>query len=185
MIIRVCSLYGHRKLVIWSLYGCFVAVLAVTIVTQGLYINSSYTILLYEFLPGCIFWNAGNTNIQWGTCIPALSFEGALIFLTMCKVISYRNGMNQIIRVLARDSIVYFIIVFAGLALTVANVIHPFSVAGFPVLFATQCIISLVVGRMMMNIRGLILDDPEHTVHLRTLKFANRHGSGSETEEAF
>jgi hypothetical protein len=41
------------------------------------------------------------------------------------------------------------------------------------------------VGRMMMNIRGLILDDPEHTVHLRTLKFANRHGSGSETEEAF
>jgi hypothetical protein len=25
---------------------------------------------------------------------------------------------------------------------------------------------------MMMNIRGLILDDPEHTVHLRTLEFS-------------
>ena len=36
------------------------------------------------------------------------------------------------------------------------------------------------VGHMMMNIRGLILDDPEHTMHLRTLEFANRHGSGSD-----
>jgi hypothetical protein len=31
------------------------------------------------------------------------------------------------------------------------------------------------VGRMMMNIRGLILDDPDHTTHhqtLETLQFA-------------
>ena len=36
---------------------------------------------------------------------------------------------------------------------------------------------------MMMNIRGLIMDDPEHTVHLQTLKFTNRHSSDSEIEE--
>ena len=35
----------------------------------------------------------------------------------------------------------------------------------------------------MMNIRGLIMDDPEHTVHLQTLEFADRHRSGSEIEE--
>jgi hypothetical protein len=35
---------------------------------------------------------------------------------------------------------------------------------------------------MMMNIRALILDDPEHTVHLQTLKFASHHNSGSEIE---
>jgi len=34
----------------------------------------------------------------------------------------------------------------------------------------------------MMNIRGLIMDDPAHTVHLQTLEFANCHSSGSETE---
>jgi hypothetical protein len=33
---------------------------------------------------------------------------------------------------------------------------------------------------MMMNIRGLILDDPEHTVHLQTLEFAKPHDSGFE-----
>jgi hypothetical protein len=36
---------------------------------------------------------------------------------------------------------------------------------------------------MMMNIRGLILDDPEHTVHLQTLKFAGHTNSSSEVDE--
>jgi hypothetical protein len=29
------------------------------------------------------------------------------------------------------------------------------------------------VSRMAMNIRGLIMDDPDHTVHLQTLRFAS------------
>jgi hypothetical protein len=33
---------------------------------------------------------------------------------------------------------------------------------------------------MMMNIRGLILDDPEYTVHLRTLQFTGRSNASSE-----
>jgi len=36
---------------------------------------------------------------------------------------------------------------------------------------------------MMMNIRGLILDDPEHTMHLQTLQFAAHSNSGQEAEE--
>jgi hypothetical protein len=35
---------------------------------------------------------------------------------------------------------------------------------------------------MMMNIRGLILDDPEHTVHLQALTFIARKNADSETE---
>jgi hypothetical protein len=35
----------------------------------------------------------------------------------------------------------------------------------------------------MMNIRGLILDDSERTVHLPTLQFAARINAGSEVEE--
>ena len=30
-------------------------------------------------------------------------------------------------------------------------------------------------GGMMMNIRGLIMDDPEHTVHLHTIQFAHEN----------
>lgn len=39
------------------------------------------------------------------------------------------------------------------------------------------------VGRMMMNIRGLILDDPEHTVYLQTIQFAAPTDSASGIEE--
>jgi len=46
-----------------------------------------------------------------------------------------------------------------------------------------QCIASVAVGRMMMNIRGLIMEDPEHTTHLQTLQFVTRTNAGSEIEE--
>jgi hypothetical protein len=36
---------------------------------------------------------------------------------------------------------------------------------------------------MMMNICGLIMDDPEHTTHLQTLQFAAHTNAGSEVEE--
>jgi hypothetical protein len=35
---------------------------------------------------------------------------------------------------------------------------------------------------MMMNIRGLILDDPGHTFHLKSLQFSAEIYSDSETE---
>jgi hypothetical protein len=39
------------------------------------------------------------------------------------------------------------------------------------------------VGRMMMNIRGLVLDDPKHTTHLHTVQFAPGFDLGIEIEE--
>jgi len=36
---------------------------------------------------------------------------------------------------------------------------------------------------MMMNISGLIMEDPEHTTHLQTLQFATRINASSEIEE--
>jgi len=147
--------------------------------------RSYTTTLYYEFLPGCFFWTY-NTGpiIEWRVWIPSLSLESVLLLLTIYKVISYRNETGQTITVLARDSVVYFVIIVVGLTLTVADDLHPFiSLLGFPMLLATQCIVSISVGHMMMNIRGLTMDDPEHTMHLQTLEFANHHNSGSEIEE--
>jgi len=36
---------------------------------------------------------------------------------------------------------------------------------------------------MMMNIRGLIMEDPDYTVHLQTLQFATRNDADSEMFE--
>jgi len=169
--------------VILSLSGFFVASLAVTIVTQVLYLHSYHIYFLYEFLPGCYWGNTKNTSIQWHAWIPSLALECTLMLLTIYKVFSYRDGMNRTIALLARDSIVYFVIIVVGLSLLIANGIHPFiSKLGIPVQPSIECIAFISTGRMMMNIRGLIMDDPAYTVHLQTLEFANCHSSGSETK---
>jgi hypothetical protein len=36
----------------------------------------------------------------------------------------------------------------------------------------------------MMNLRGLVLGDPEHTIHLQTMQFAAQGRSGTDTDEA-
>ena len=36
---------------------------------------------------------------------------------------------------------------------------------------------------MMMNIRGLIMEDPEHTVYLQTLQFATQNNADPEMIE--
>jgi len=35
----------------------------------------------------------------------------------------------------------------------------------------------------MMNIRGLIMEDPEYTAHLKSLQFATRNNADSEMTE--
>ncbi|KIM89581.1 hypothetical protein PILCRDRAFT_1925 [Piloderma croceum F 1598] len=110
-----------------------------------------------------------------------LSVEGVLTLLTAYKVFSYRNQMNQTVAMLARDSVIYFIVIFACLTLEIVESIDLAFV--FDVATPAQCIGSIAVGRMMMNIRGLIMDDPEHTTHLQTLQFATRTHAGSEIEE--
>jgi hypothetical protein len=39
------------------------------------------------------------------------------------------------------------------------------------------------VGRIMMNLRGLIMDDPEHTLHLQALQFNTLAHIGEDIDE--
>jgi len=180
MIIRVCSLYEYWKPVTWTLGGCLVAAMTCAIVMQVLFMHTYHVVLWYEFLPGC-FIGSDESFIEWRVWVPTLSLEGILMLLMAWRIISYRNEMSHTITVVARDSAFYFVIMLVGIVLTVADQIHTF----IPVapLLPTQCITSIAVGRMMMNLRGLILDDPEHTVHLKTLEFTHRHGLSSEEQE--
>jgi len=107
--------------------------------------------------------------------------ESVLMIITSYKVISYRNETNRAVTLLARDSVIYFSIVFGCLVAILATSIREnFLVTFFKI--PTQCISSIAVGRMMMNIRGLIMSDPEHTTHLRTLQFAAPANASSDSE---
>jgi len=178
--IRVCSLYGHRKLVTWSLGIFLLVALAGATVTQVRVSQALRLALYYEFLPGCWAWSP-STLTQWPLWVAFMSVEGVLILLTLYKFFSYRKQLNKTITVLSRDSIVYFIILFVCIVMDITiEVDRKFMVN---VTFPTQCITSIAVGRLMMNIRGLIMDDPEHTVHLQTLQFAAHTNPGSEIDE--
>jgi len=178
IIIRVCSLYGNRKLLIWCLRGVLCLALIAAIVVQILFGRAYRIALYYEFLPGCWTWSPKAATVtQWPMWITFLGVEGVLMLLTAYNLLSYRTQMNQKINVLARDSIAYAIIVFACLAFLSSHDLRNLPIN--PQL-ATECVTSIAVGRMMMNIRGLILDDPEHTVHLKTLQFATNPNSVSE-----
>ncbi|KIM74505.1 hypothetical protein PILCRDRAFT_703298 [Piloderma croceum F 1598] len=144
MAVRLCSLYGHRKLLIWSLRGLLFLAFIGLIVTLILFQRTFQTFLYYEFLQGC--WGITPYH-AWYLRAIMLLVEGVFVILMGYKLLSYHNEMNPVITMLARDSIFYFL-----------------------------------VSHMMMNIRGLIMDDPEHTNHLQTLEFATRTNSGSEIE---
>jgi len=181
LVTRVCSLYGNGKFVIWSLRGLVAGAVVGGTVAEVLYVRQWYAILYYKRLPGCWLNSIYSNPISgWPIWTAFLSVESILMLLTAYKLLSYHKRMNQTVVMLARDSIIYFIVIFACLILDIlANVDHNITIG---VTTPTQCISSIAVGRMMMNIRGLIMDDSEHTTHLQTLQFATRTNASSEIE---
>jgi len=176
LIIRVCSLYEHRKLVVWCLRCFYVAAVSMAIVGQILYRRDWHTLSQFNFFPGCRVLSRtsafSSSVAQWHVWVIYLSVEGVLVLLTAYKLRSYRKSPNRLTTVLARDSIVYFVIVFACIVLLLVYDLLPAMNVDFRV--ACQCVVSVAVGRMMMNIRGLRLDDPKYTVQLQTGKIAPR-----------
>ncbi|KIM74502.1 hypothetical protein PILCRDRAFT_703303 [Piloderma croceum F 1598] len=177
MAVRLCSLYGHRKLLIWSLRGLLFLAFIGLIVTLILFQRTFQTFLYYEFLQGC--WGITPYH-AWYLRAIMLLVEGVFVILMGYKLLSYHNEMNPVITMLARDSIFYFLVIFSFLMLDlISDVDARFY---FNLTIPTMCISTIAVSHMMMNIRGLIMDDPEHTNHLQTLEFATRTNSGSEIE---
>jgi len=182
LVVRVCSLYGNGKFAIWSLRGLVAGAVIGGVVIKTLNQRQFHVTLSYKFLPGCWVSSSHSHHIrEWPIWTAFLSFEGVLMLLTAYKLLSYRNQMNHTVAILARDSIIYFVLIFVSIMMYMLPSVD----TSFTIGFATpmQCIASVAVGRMMMNIRGLIMEDPEHTTHLQTLQFATRINASSEIEE--
>jgi len=137
--------------------------------------------LSYEFLPGC--W-AHSTNsksiVLWrnGWWIPFICGDGILLILTLAKAFSYRDQFNRTIRLLARDSVLYFIPMFASL---VWNVVAQSSARPGLLMVPSEWIACISVSRMMLSIRSLTFNEPLTTQRLNfsTLIFENRdHAEG-------
>jgi len=103
--------------------GCFFVLAFIgAIILQTMFGQSSRTIVYYELLPGCFVFQPGSQIVtQWHVWVTFLTMEGVLMLLTVYKLFSYRKQIGRTIAVLARDSFVYFIIVFACIALILST----------------------------------------------------------------
>ncbi|KIM88494.1 hypothetical protein PILCRDRAFT_814391 [Piloderma croceum F 1598] len=93
---RISSLYGHCKLLMWFL-GCLFAVAFVgALVSQVLPSSGEQTILFYWSMPGCWSYDARDGLIPlWPMWLSFLSVEVVLVLLTAYKLLSYRNQPSR------------------------------------------------------------------------------------------
>lgn len=160
LIIRVCSLYGNHKVLVWSLRGIWAATVGGALALEVMFAQGTFPISGYEFLPGCFVESFPRLHnyiwLEWAAC---LLVEAIVVLLTAYKLVLCRNEMNATIALLARDSMVYFLIIFGSILSNIISDLYP-HLSFIGITAAAQCINSVAAGRMMMNVRGLVLDDP-------------------------
>jgi len=156
--IRVSALYGHSKIMRCFLVGFFACQIVTVIVIQSIILTQTTPILVVQLFPGCY---AVTPELYYSFYIPFLIFDGVLLMLTAFQIFSYsRQNLNPVVKMLARDSIIYFALLFAAL---LVNVILATMPNGLVIRFPAECIACIAVSRMMMNMRGLAFDDPHGT----------------------
>jgi len=166
LILRVCALYGQRKLFVRLLIGLFAIEIISVIVNTSIQLKETRQIHYYEFLPGC--WSNTTGSGIYSFWIPFTIFDGIVMFLTLYKVFPLRDSRSPAVSLLARDSVVYFVILFS--ALVVNEVVYKLGIP-YNLMLPAECIACASISRMMMNIRGLVMDDPGHTAYLQSLSF--------------
>jgi len=104
--------------------------------------------------PGCIFQGSAYT---WAAWIPPTVFEMVIVFLTVYKLVQYRQ--TSMLYVVTRDSLVYFTVMFSAL---LGNLLlSRFSDGYYSALLVlpSSVIACIAVARMTMNVRQFA--DPE------------------------
>jgi hypothetical protein len=104
--------------------------------------------------PGCLFIGPEYT---WAAWIPPVIFEMVIVFLTVWKLVQYRQ--TSMLYIVTRDSLVYFTVMFSSL---LGNLLlNRFSEGYYRAILVlpSSVIACIAVARMTMNVRQFA--DPE------------------------
>jgi len=173
LLLRVSALYGHNKITMGILIGIFTCQLVAVVVMTVFVTKTSSLSLYYEFIPGC-WTDSWNRGYAWW--IPFACFDGILFILAFIKTLSYQENPCSIARILAQDSICYFAIAFGCQVINIVSQRYFTIVTVVLVGFPAEWVACIAVSRMMMNIIGLVFDDPHGTlgIEISTLEFQRR-----------
>ncbi|KII84905.1 hypothetical protein PLICRDRAFT_45740 [Plicaturopsis crispa FD-325 SS-3] len=168
LIPRVAALYGNNKMVYIALIFLFLAelgtVLAVMTLVHGPKNNPIPELSL--ILDGC--FSLGST-VVYQLWIPPVVFESVVIIFTLQKwfqLALYTAPGSSTLRLLVRDSLIYFILMFASL---LANMIVDRYSQWYMrslLLGPSSSIACIAAARMMMNLQSLAY--AQYTVDLST-----------------
>jgi hypothetical protein len=121
LIVRVYAIYEQSKGIAAFLGILFIATIVSFVVIAILVLKGTIAGTGGDILPGCIFIAP---PFLWTSWIPPVIFESVVVFLTIYKVIECRQKCRQnlqnprtprILYMVARDSLLYFIVMFAAL----------------------------------------------------------------------
>lgn len=152
LVIRVLAIYGYKKKIIWLLSTLY-AVTLIPWITLAILLLTKTTSTPSEgtLFTGCLDSAPSYFFAAW---IPPAFFESVLIYLTLYQTFQYEK-VNPTLRVVARDSIIYFVIIFAML---LANIfIARFGKGFLGALLIVPCSVTacIAVARMTMNMRTI------------------------------
>jgi hypothetical protein len=130
LMIRVSALYGHSRVVLGLLIGMFTCQILVVVADTTLVMKDLTPILYHDPLPGC----SSNTPVTYAYTIwlSFTCFDGILLILTLYRLFSYGPDLSPTIKLLARDSIVcfgvMFMILLENIIVAKVPVMYPFSI---------------------------------------------------------
>jgi len=167
-ILRVLALYSLDKKVL-----VFLVVLSIASVTAAVCVdihalNEATAIPGGGMFSGCLLGIPSLIYAQW---IPLACFESTILVMTVYKALTYRRSI-PVLRVLARDSIIYFSTIVSFL---MANLFFTRFAKGFlkELWFEPSIVVGCIaVARMTLNIREFSdgKQRPEPDILLSTIK---------------
>ncbi|KAF8149368.1 hypothetical protein B0H34DRAFT_802378 [Crassisporium funariophilum] len=155
LILRVLALYGNAKtmarlltalyalqMMAWTILSILILVNVRPIPGKGLY-------------SGCLYHAPPISGFGW---LPALVFESILIFLTIHKSRKF-GDFTPILKVLARDSVVYFLSITALLLFNVLYTSFGQKLLAPSLILPSSVLTSIAAARLTMNIRAFTMDE--------------------------
>jgi hypothetical protein len=159
LIMRVSAIYNSSFLmyVFFGFYCCEVGSMLGMI--GFLYRTSANPLVTPSYLPGC--YSLGFVPWLYGFWVAPVILESIIVILTLLKALRLMRDPihgSPTLRLIARDSVVYFLIMFSILTanLFIFKFAPPF--VSSLLIGPSSSIACVAVGRMMMNMRSLSLN---------------------------
>ncbi|KAJ6553010.1 hypothetical protein B0H19DRAFT_1155470 [Mycena capillaripes] len=154
LMLRVFAISGHRKAIRHFLIGLFTCEMIAWVTVSSIIMHETTGVPGGSLFPGCLFSAPKYFYAAW---IPPVVFESTIVIITLYYLTAYEwsRKINVTLRVLARDSMIYFLIMFSVL---IANLlIARFGRDFLGSLFIAPSSVIACVGaaRMMMNLREI------------------------------